>query len=232
MLGFRSLRPAPIRARNDSARLGAHTCECRARCQGDRARRSGVFAFLAAACALQTRETMRRFLLVVTFAALAGPSLGACNFHLVPSCEDTGCSFDCPEQCPPPDLDGGGDGATFVPPTPPESCPADADRICADGYLYRCTDGAVTSQYFSCAPGTTCTETVTSNGRRGAACWTGDAPCASDAPMSAECRGDDRINCEYGLVTRRGTCVRSKGAICWADVSPAGYPTASCTLAN
>lgn len=176
------------------------------------------------------RSAMRGLMLLVTFAAFAGPSLGACHFHMGLSCEERGCSPDCPERCPPPEL--GDDGTKFVPPTPPESCPVDADRICADGYLYSCTDGAVTSKFFSCAPGTMCTETGTSNGRRGAACWTGDAPCASDDPVSAECRGDDRIACEYGLVIRRGTCLREKGAICFAGEGLDGYPTASCTLAN
>jgi len=173
---------------------------------------------------------MRGLLLVVTFAVLAGPSLGACNFSMALDCEERGCSSDCPEQCPAPDL--GAQEPAFVPPTPPESCPVDADRICADGYLYSCTDGAVTSRFVSCRSGTTCTETITSNGRRGAACWTGDAPCASDDPVSAECRGDDRIACEYGLVVLRGTCQSAKGVICFAGENEHGYPTASCTLAN
>jgi hypothetical protein len=172
---------------------------------------------------------MWRFLFVAMFAALAGPSLGACELK---TCDPGECSSDCPESCP----NGvygtdpyGTDPDTFVPPTPPASCPADADRICADGYLYSCTDGRVTSTFYSCRPGTACVEIDTSDGRRAAACSTFDEPCASDAPRSAECRSNDRIACEYGLVTLRSSCGVST---CVVDAGPVEYPSARCDLVN
>lgn len=163
--------------------------------------------------------------LMAIFAVLAGPSLSACQLQL--GCDPDKCSSDCPEKCP----NGiyGSVPDTFVPPTPPASCPLDADRICADGYLYSCTKGKVSSKYIACTSGTFCTETVTRDGRRGAACWTGADPCTSDAPASAECRDNDRVACEYGLVTFRSTCTAS---MCAVSTNGDGEPIASCVVSN
>lgn len=185
------------------------------------------FVLVAAARALRWRPPMRWLLLVATFAALSVLSLGGCQLQLGADCDSGRCNSDCLQNCPPPDL--GDDGSTFVPPTPPASCPLDADRICSDGYRYSCANGVVTSTFYSCRPGTTCVETATRDGRRAAACATGDDACVSDAPVAAECRGDDRIACEYGLVVLRSPCPASN---CAVSATTDDYPSASCVLVN
>jgi len=86
-----------------------------------------------------------------------------------------------------------------------ESCPSSVDAFCRNGHLLQCP----LQPYFTadpCDPDVTCQEVVAANGRTQATCATSDPPCADTEGSVVECRGDDRLECWYGLVVARQSC--------------------------